>query len=257
VFSDGSGGLTGQLLGGATVSNGALVFGPTGFAQLSGNAISSTSSFAVGFEVAGAVKTGVKAVILSQGPSGTAGFSIGYDDSGVIQLGNQIPNTKIAFPTDNEFHRYDLVSNSSGTFLSIDSKIRFVSTTTLTVPATGPATRFGASSDVTVSDFFGGKMKNVNFYSLVEPPSPASPSPSPSVGSDEMPSLSRWQVIVMAVVIPCGVALVLAVIIVYLKLCRQSTRRMNRIYSDVPIILRVCFVLMCTLTHIDIEIYHS
>ncbi len=159
--SDGTGSMNGTLSGSAAVSGNQLNM-PTGPAmvELSGFAIPG-SDFSISMWVKGGPQGGY-AEFISQNSGSGNGMYLGTDPAGNLRISDANLSTSVAFLSDNVFHNYAVVSNTSSTTLYIDG-VSVGTFNGINQTATGTATRFGQQFN-NLGEQFIGSLDDIYIY---------------------------------------------------------------------------------------------
>lgn len=180
---DSVGGANGALVGGASVSGGALhLDGATGWVQF-GAALVPTGAnpYSVFVRVNGEPDTGRYAEIISQGYSTGPGFYIGTKPGGDIRLTDNFGPTSISFPSGT--HDLLLASGPGGTNFYIDSVLQFSSLTQAMIGTGGDPTVFGRQF-FPDAEFFKGDISALRIYNTVITP-------------DAVPESAAWSLMLL------------------------------------------------------------
>lgn len=165
----------GTLLGGATVSGGALhLDGAGGYVQFSDYLVpTGSSAYSVSITASSTPSPSTYTEIVSQGYSGGGGFYIGTAPGGVVRLTDHFTATGYSFPSGQ--HTFLLTSGAGGTSFYVDNQTIFTSPTQATAVAGGTTTRLGRQFDP-YTEYFAGNISSVRIYDSVIVPGVPEPA---------------------------------------------------------------------------------
>lgn len=164
--NDSVGSANGTLINGATVSGGVLhLDGTNDYVQLASHIVPTSGTYSVVLTARETTPVAHYVEMISQGFSGGPGFYIGHDPSEIIRASDSWLFTGVPFPSDGNFHTFDLivdaVAGNSKLYIDgvLDATLGFaISTTT-----GGDNTRFGSQFGP-FGEFFGGELDNIRIY---------------------------------------------------------------------------------------------
>lgn len=160
------GGVDGVLLGGATVSSGALhLDGQTAHVQFPSQLVPASGSYTVAIFARQETRQFEHIELISQGHSGGPGFYIGHNPSGDIRVSDSWLNTGIPFPQDAAMHHYAIVADAAAgrTTLYIDGVSQAELPLAITTTTGGHPTRLGRQFEP-YAEFFNGDIDDVRIY---------------------------------------------------------------------------------------------
>lgn len=175
---DSVGGANGTLVGGATVSGGALhLNGTDGFVDFSSQLVPTGSNpYSVFVRVNGTPNSSTFTEIISQGFSGGPGFYLGTRPGGEIRLTDNFVSTGLNYPVGRTVDLL-LTSDQNGTNFYIDGVSQFSSATPSRTAATGGSnTRFGKQF-APYAEYFQGDVSAVRIFDTAIAPT-AVPEPA-------------------------------------------------------------------------------
>ena len=164
--NDSVGSANGTLVNGATVSGGVLhLDGATGYVQFASDIVPTSGSYSIVLSARETAPVANYVEMISQGFSGGPGFYIGHDPSGIIRVSDSWLYTGVPFPSDGEFHTYDLIVNAvaGNSKLYIDGLLAATLGSAISTTTGGTDTRFGRQF-APFDEFFGGELDNIRIY---------------------------------------------------------------------------------------------
>jgi len=172
---DSAGGSNGTLVGGASVSGGALhLDGGGAYVQFADALVpTGNATYSVFVRASGSPNPSTFTEIVSQGSSGT-GFYIGTRPGGQMRATDYFLNTGVQFPSG--VHDFLFSSGPAGSRFYVDNQLVGNSATQAAITTSGTATRFGRQFD-TYAEYFAGDVSRVWIFDSVETPG-AVPEPA-------------------------------------------------------------------------------
>ena len=168
--SDLVGSADGELLGGASVSGGALVLdGQNDFVQFASHLVPTAGAdFSVLLRVSiDAVQSASIVEFISQGVSNAPGFYIGTDSTGAgFRLSDVYHAPNLALPSRGVFHDLFLTNGAGGFRFSIDGVEVFSAAAVGSYTALGSHTRLGRQFDP-FGEFFHGEIDTLRVFDTV------------------------------------------------------------------------------------------
>ncbi|MCD4819997.1 MAG: FG-GAP-like repeat-containing protein [Candidatus Cloacimonetes bacterium] len=139
--------------------------GSNDYAQINSNVIPASGDFTVEvWAKANSTQTGYREIISQNAGTGGEDFYIGRASNGTIRAGDHWTNTGVQFPTDNQWHHYCIVKNSSNTYFYFDGELRATRGFSITNPA---GTEFRLARQYgSHSEYFQGSIDELRIWSV-------------------------------------------------------------------------------------------